>query len=481
MTASTHWNRHRSIALTLAVAVALVSFGEAQGQGFGGGSGMPSGPSKPTAREQFHDRVVMEGGPSFGPVGNAPLIVAVDIVGNQSVSQADIYAQLRTRKDRYYDPEVIQADVHRLINYAKLRDVKVYTREVEGGIVVTFEIFELPTIRYLKFHGNRGYSDRKLAQQTGLKLGDPLNRFSVEEGRRKIEEFYHSKGYANAEVMIKEGNSPDDQGVLYLISEGTLERHLKTRFIGNTFVSDERLKTLVKSKPGILYMINGVVDRNQIEEDVNRLTTYYRNFGFFSARIGRELEFDESGKWLTLTFIIDEGPRYVVRNVSIEGNEKFTTDSLNGQLELLSGQYFDLGKMNRDVNSLRDAYGSQGYIFADIQAEPRFLETPGQLDLVYNITEGDLFRVGKINVNIAGEFPHTRRNVVLNRLSLYPGDIIDLREVRASEIRLKRSQLFENNPVTGMVPKIVIRPPELSEIENLASPPGSTFRGQSPE
>ena len=31
--------------------------------------------------------------------------------------------------------------------------------------------------------------------------------------------------------------------------------------------------------------------------------------GYFNARIGRELEFSDSGKWLTITFVIDEGPR----------------------------------------------------------------------------------------------------------------------------------------------------------------------------
>ena len=155
------------------------------------------------------------------------------------------------------------------------------------------------------------------------------------------------------------------------------------------------------------------------------LTAYYRGLGFFNARIGRELEFGESGEWLTLTFVIDEGPRYVVRNVTVAGNEKFPTESLLGEMELKSGDYFNLSKMRRDVGSLRDVYGGQGHIFADVQADPRFLEEPGQLDLVYNVKEGGVWRAGRINVNIEGEHPHTRESVVLNRLSIRPGDILD--------------------------------------------------------
>ena len=155
--------------------------------------------------------------------------------------------------------------------------------------------------------------------------------------------------------------------------------------------------------------------------------------------------------------------------------------SCSTQLKLQQGDYFNLDKMQLDENALRDAYGSQGHIFADIKASPRFLEEPGQLDLVYQIEEGDMFRVGKINIHVAGDSPHTRKDVVLNRLSLRPGDIVDIREVRASERRLKASELFIANPAEGTPPRIVIRPPDLAEAASLAENKPPAFRGQSPD
>jgi outer membrane protein insertion porin family len=112
------------------------------------------------------------------------------------------------------------------------------------------------------------------------------------------------------------------------------------------------------------------------------------------------------------------------------------------------------------VAALRDKYGGVGHVFADVKADPRFLEEPGTLDLVYKIKEGDPYTVGKIDVAIQGEYPHTKITTILNRMSLKPGDIVDIREIRASERRIKASQLFENNPATGGAPKIVYSPPE---------------------
>jgi outer membrane protein insertion porin family len=185
--------------------------------------------------------------------------------------------------------------------------------------------------------------------------------------------------------------------------------------------------------------------------------------------------------------VIDEGPRYVVRNVSLIGNEHFTNEVLDQKLELKSGEYFNQARMNRDVLSLRDTYGSEGFIFADIQADPRFLEEPGELDLVYRVKEGEPWRVGTINVKISGDYPHTRHSAVLNRISLRPGDLFDIREVRRSEQRLKASQLFEVDPSKGAPPQLAVIPPDLKNLEDSpitrpASTPrkGSALRGQDP-
>jgi outer membrane protein insertion porin family len=130
---------------------------------------------------------------------------------------------------------------------------------------------------------------------------------------------------------------------------------------------------------------------------------------------------------------------------------------------------------------LRDLYGGEGYIFADIQTNPRFIGDSGELDIVYNIAEGQQYRIGQIYVNIEGDESHTRHDVVLNRLSISPGDIVDVREIRSSERRLQASQLFETNPTQGPPPQIVVKPNENGEaIARDPDAPRSTFRGQSP-
>ena len=290
-----------------------------------------------------------------------------------------------------------------------------------------------------------------------MKAGDPADPMAIEEARRKLEEYYHDRGFTSARVTLLEGDKPEDRRAIFLINEGTKLKVWNTAFIGNTIASDGRLRTQISTSRPFFYLFGGEYDRRKLDEDVEKLTAYYKGLGFFSARIGRELEFNEKQNWVTITFVIDEGPRFKLRNVSVIGNTKYTNDVLMADLKLKTGDYFNQAKMMADKTSFVDKYGSIGYVFADIKPDVRYLAEAAQLDLIYHINEGDRYRVGKINVVVKGEYPHTQLTTVLNRLSLKPGDIVDIREIRASERRLKASQLFEVTP--NNAPKIVFSPP----------------------
>ena len=122
----------------------------------------------------------------------------------------------------------------------------------------------------------------------------------------------------------------------------------------------------------------------------------------------------------------------------------FPTARLSTDLKLHANDFFNQGAMNKDLGMVRDLYGSYGFVFADIQADPRLLEDSAQLDLVYNIKEGSRYRVGKINISITGESPHTSYVTILDRLSLRPGDILDTTKLRKDERRLGGQRAVRN-------------------------------------
>ena len=410
--------------------------------------------------------------------GAQEMVVDVRVEGNRTVSQAKVFQQIETRIGRPFKKDVVERDVKQLASRGWFLDVRPLTQQVPGGRIVIFRVTERPTLRYVEYLGNKSIRDKPLSKETGLKVGDAVDPYAVEEARRKIIQYYQERGFNKGQVEIKEGVKTTDNGAVFVINEGPRERVASVTFIGNTIASDARLKTQIESKPGFLWLFKGFVNRQKIDEDVDRLTAYYRSLGFFRARIGRELEFGETG-WLSLRFVIDEGPRFKVRSVSFVGNKQFNSDDLRNDMKLVSGEYFNQDKMNLDLGTLRDIYGSYGYVFADIKASPRTLEGQPELDLVYDVQEGGRYRIGRIRVHIEGENPHTRTKAVMNRLSMRTGDIMDIREMRNSERRLKAAAIFETDPMSGGPPKVMFSPPENDGLEDEAG--GGKFRGQSPD
>ncbi len=433
-------------------------------------------------------------GPATVAANPAELVKEIRVIGNTTISSEQVASHLTTRVGRPFDRSVVQRDVRRLANLGWFIDVKPLYETTPQGRVIIFQVVERPTIRYITYLGNEEVPDKKLAKETGLKSGGAIDPYAVEEARRKLEEYYHGRGFNYAQVTILEGTRPTDKGVSFLINEGSTEKIWNVEFVGNEFVPSGRLKSIVKTKPPTLKVLKGYVNRDQIDSDVDLLTSYYRSFGFFQAKISRKLDYYEGKKWAQVTFVISEGPRYQVRSVKFLGNSKFEPVALAEAAKLKGGEPFEQTKMGTDAQWIKELYGSHGYVFTDVRPEPVFLEEPGEVDLLYHIDEGQQFRVGRIIVHINGDNPHTRVQTAMNRMSVRPGDIVDIREIHASERRLVASGLFHSDPATGVRPKITYQIPEdvnmgLAEgypgdgprARVSSNSQGSGLRGQSPD
>ncbi|MBN2217575.1 MAG: hypothetical protein JW719_09375 [Pirellulales bacterium] len=482
-----------------------------RGTGYGTSRGLLGRPPNKLAEEQ--EKAKQKSGPLPEEERLRPgdvEVAEVRIVGNEAFKKERILPYIWTRAGRPYRMSIIEKDVRRLYRTGMFVTVEpLYEDAPGGGRVVIFKVAERPTLRDVVFvreeklglfdsiFSSAKRDEEKLQEKAGLKPGDPADPFAVEEARRALEDYYREKGFARVRVSVAEGDKPEDRRAVFVIHEGPKEKIVWTRFIGNTIASDARLLTQIESKQGIFWIFKGEFDRKKVEADEETLTAYYRSLGFFHARVGHDIQFVHAPfPWsepkALITFVIDEGPRWKIHDVTIVGNSKIATSQLQEELKLHKDDFFNQNAMNADVRRIREQYGAVGHVFADVKAEPRFLEEVGQMDLVYDVNEGDRYRVGRIIPKISGENPHTKITTLLNPLSLQPGDIIDTREIRATETRYLASQVFNTDRQQGKMPKIVFSPADAEDDDNkgeepppqMAQPPRRPtdgFRGQSPD
>lgn len=418
-------------------------------------------------------------------------VVDVQVIGNRVVPVAKIMQSLHTRVGRFYDPDVVAGDVRRLWSTRQFIQVKPLKEQVAGGVKVTFDVAERATVRYVKYVGNDKLHSGRLDTKVNMKIGQPLDPHAVKRGKAQIEDTYKKNGFFKARVEIIEGLNRNDLGVIYKINEGPAPKIGWISFVGNELATDARLRSVINTKMPILWAWKGWLDYESLDRDVQLLTNYYKDLGYFRARVGREVNYSGEGRWATVQFVVDEGPRYRVRSVSFRGNDRFGAAQLADGLDLIVGEEFNKVRMTKDRTKIVDQYGALGYIEADIEAEPRLLENEPELDLVYHIREGAVYRVARINVHITGDDPHTKITTALNRISLRPGEIVDTRKLRSSQRRLRAAGIFASNPAQGSVPRISynlrttapaglaytdLAPPDYRVVEN----PQPSIRGQDP-
>jgi outer membrane protein insertion porin family len=446
-----------ALASALWTSTAAAQMGSGGMGGGGGGAPAPPAETKPKFREHIHST---DGLPIHREKGDA-IVLDVKVVGNKNVGLHRILQQLQTRKDRFYDYETVFADIRRLNDMEAFDQVSFKLDEQPGGVVVTFVVHERKTITQVIFHGNRGINDRELRGRAGIEKSDPLSEFSIESARRRLLDYYHEEGFNQASILSSIGIKEDPHAVVFRINEGPKERIAEIHVQGNTIVSEARLKKVILSRgptAGMMNYLGNTADLRKIDQDVDVLATYYHNLGYLTATVGRRLEYDASGKWITVTYVINEGPRFKVNDIQIIGYQYISEPSLRQRLELKPGDMFDGTLMRRDVGELVYGYGELGFIYAEVEPKTVMRDEDNIVDLVYQITEGDRWKVGEIRVNIDGE-PHLmRETTMLNLVDLREGDWIDRRTLELNRRRLERSQLLETNPQVSDPPDIKVVP-----------------------
>jgi outer membrane protein insertion porin family len=397
---------------------------------------------------------------SAEPIQQGKIVKEIRITGNQVVPAQKIRTKLNMIPGKPIDQFKITEDVRSLIRSGDFIDVKPSFKDTPEGIILTYRVIERPVLAEITFHGNSNIKTKKLLEESGLKEGDPLDLSLIADARARIEGFYQGKGYNHARVDILEGNSPKHRRAVFNIYEGPKQVVRSISFVGNTIVNAGRLDTVIETSKPTLYFIGGEFQSEKLESDIGRLEAYYHSLGYWDVRVGREVTFSDDQSDVYIKFIVNEGVRYKVRNISFVGNRRIESENLALLTKLKSGDDFKQTTMQADIRNIKDQYGSKGYVFANVKPDIRFLEQPGELDLVYELEEGARYRVGRVIVDINGDSTHTKIATVLNRISLNPGDIVDVSKLRDSERRIKASGLFRNDPSRGVSPTLTVRPAE---------------------
>ena len=392
----------------------------------------------------------------------APIVLDIKVVGNNTVDTGQILSVIAIKPGRPYYEDEVKHDIQALWERRWFYDVTASIERKPEGVILTFKVAERPIIQEVVFLGASRFpfSEKKLKEMTDLRPGKSMDPNINRAAAKQLERSYHEKGYPFATVVIEEGGEYGDKRVVLRIDQGPKTRITDIEIKGASFVPDGRLKTNFKNKEawgssiGMPFFM-GLWKSEGLEEDRVALIEYYRTYGFLDVRVGKVVQLTEDKSRAKVIYEVEEGPRYKVRNVQIVGNKVFDNQKLSTGLKLTSGKTLQRDELEKDVDKIKETYGSQGYVFAAVNVEQRVTDTPGEVDLYYQVTEDLPRKIGRINVE-GNEI--TKNKTVTTIAGLEPGQLADSTELKRASARLSNSRIFDVNPQSGVQPVVEFDP-----------------------
>ena len=406
------------------------------------------------------------------------LVENVDIQGNRRLRKDDIIYYIQTRAGDTYNPAQVERDLQAILALGVFdkTDTKVTLDDgPRGGVIVTFIVKELPIIRDITFDGLKSVSESDVLKtfrekRVGVSKEAIQDPVKVRNATRVLKELLAAKGHPNAVVTPNiETVSATSIAINFVINEGPRVRVAEVRFEGSKVFKSGKLRDQMKyvKEAGLITRFRelDILDREKLDYDLHRVDSYMRSKGYLQARHGEPrieglgprrtgfpllpLPFISSvDDTLRITVPIVDGKLYRVGDVKIEGNSIFSEQIIKAVLGLQKGEVANGDALSKALyESLKKAYGAQGFIQYTAEVTPTFKENPqnpeeGVADFVITIDEGKQFTLRRLEFT-GNTF--TRDNVLRREVLINEGDIYNQTTFEYSIVRLNQLGYF--NPI----------------------------------
>jgi outer membrane protein insertion porin family len=375
--------------------------------------------------------------------------ITIKFVGMANVSEQIVRANIALREGAELDEALIDRDIRSLYRTGLFEFIEV-KRESVANNVVNLVIEVTPKFRVLSIHfqGAKAYKEHRLIKEIKTVLNGALDERQIKDDAQKLYEFYQKNGFNQAQVTysIDRNRSTGFGTVLFKIREGAKVRIAAVNFVGNDHIKAKRLRGEMETRKWHMFSWltgSGRLKDDDFDEDLGKLRDYYKEDGYLDVEIAEDkITFDyPKPDRLVITIRVSEGRQYRIGDVSFKGNKLYSDRLLRLLPKQKKGMVFVPSKLDKDVETLEDFYGRDGYLDTRVRLIRKPNLQTNNIDVEYQITESEKFQVE--TVNIEGN-TKTKSIVILRELVLGPGDVFSSVLMKISKLRLENTRFFED-------------------------------------
>jgi outer membrane protein insertion porin family len=376
------------------------------------------------------------------PTDRPILVKEIAVQGNRRVQEAVILGRVAAKIGSPFVANRTAEDIRAIFALGFFDDVQVKVEDFEGGVKLTYMVVERPFVRDIVFAGNKKEDAATLQEKIDLKLGSVYNPVEVNRGADKLKEFYETEGYFEVGVTPEVEKLPDgDVTVTYRIAEGRRITIDQIVIEGAQGLTPKQVKGAMDTQEREYIILRGTVQRQKLDEDVDRIIQLYNDFGYVQARVeSSEIQVDREKARATIRIVVVEGPQFKVGGVDVTGNAVLPIEEIRKRIELKTGDVFSRAKLRDTVKGITDLYSAVGRASADVT--PNTLQDiPGRLvNIVFEINEGPETYVERIN--ISGN-TRSEEKILRREIPMAEGDLFTSQKLARAKQKLTNLNYFD--------------------------------------